>query len=109
MSHPLVKEAAETLFTPVAIRNNSKGDADAKVREAFEEPSWNNPVVRLVVPDTRTDRVARLHDDWTLDALADSMVAALRAAEREVPAWLELLSREQIGRRQVETAIFGMT
>lgn len=104
-----MKEAAETLFTPVAIRNNSKDDPDAAVREAFEEPAWNNPVVRIVAPDTREDRVPRLHDDWTLDAIVDAMVSARRAAERDVPSWLELLGKEQIGRKQVETAVFGMT
>ncbi|MBK8978657.1 MAG: hypothetical protein IPM29_22395 [Planctomycetes bacterium] len=108
LSHPLIVEAAETLFTPVAIRNNTKGDAEAAIREAFEEPAWNNPVVRIVDPATRADRIPRIADDWSLDATADALVAARRAAEREVPAWLALLASEQLGRRGIDVAIFGM-
>jgi len=47
LSHPLIAEAIETLFVPVAIYNN-KGGSDAKVLKYYNEPTWNNPVVRIV-------------------------------------------------------------
>ncbi|XAL99693.1 hypothetical protein OT109_19205 [Phycisphaeraceae bacterium D3-23] len=43
MSHPLIVEAAEDLFVPVAIHNNKDGH-DGEVRERFDEPAWNYPV-----------------------------------------------------------------
>ena len=47
LSHPLIVEAIESLFVPVAIFNNKKGK-DAEVLRFYNEPSWNNPVVRIV-------------------------------------------------------------
>jgi len=47
LSHPLIVEFIETAFVPLAIFNN-KGGADKRVLEQFGEPSWNNPVVRLI-------------------------------------------------------------
>ena len=47
LSHPQIVEAIETLFVPVAIFNNKKGK-DAAVLKMYNEPSWNNPVVRIV-------------------------------------------------------------
>ncbi|MEZ5963784.1 MAG: hypothetical protein R3F56_08055 [Planctomycetota bacterium] len=108
MSDPLLVEAIETLFEPVAIRNNSDGDADARVREAFAEPAWNNPVVRIVDAD-RSDLAPRLHDDWSAAALVDAMVAARTARELAVPAWLRLVQEEEQSRRRgLERAVFAM-
>lgn len=39
-------------FVPVAVFNNVKG-ADEKVLTSFKEPSWNNPVVRVMDADRR--------------------------------------------------------
>lgn len=39
-------------FVPVAVFNNV-GGADAKVLASFNEPSWNNPVVRVVDAERR--------------------------------------------------------
>ena len=103
---PLLVEAAEELFHPVAIRNNVEGYEGA-VRERFEEPSWNNPVVRFVDGDgadvlDRKDRV------WKTGPLLDRMVASLEAAERPVPAWLSTVASETSS-SEVERAVFAMT
>jgi hypothetical protein len=47
LRHPLLVEAIEILFVPLVVHNN-KGGQDAKVLARFGEPSWNNPVVRIV-------------------------------------------------------------
>ena len=47
LSHPLLSEAIENEFIPLAIFNN-KGGKDAAVLKKYREPSWNNPVVRIV-------------------------------------------------------------
>ena len=109
---PLVVEAIETLFVPVAVRNNSKGDDDARILAAFEEPSWNNPVVRIVDPkagELGKDLVPRLNNDWSADGLIGAMVAARKAAQMSVPVWLQVLqTEEQSRRRGLERAIFAM-
>ncbi len=73
----------ETAFVSVAIFNN-KGGADDVVRRRFEEPAWNYPVARFLAPDgaeiiPRKDRI------WTARGFSARLVAALEAAEREVP------------------------
>jgi len=108
LSHPLLVDAAHSLFEPLCIYNNTDGDADATVRKAFEEPAWNNPVVR-VVDRERRDVAAKVTRDWSVAAVAELMVASLRALERPVPRWLELLAAEQRSLAAgVERAVFGM-
>ncbi len=107
MSHPLIVEAAETLFVPVCIHNNTKGDADDRVRQSFEEPAWNNPVVRIIAAN-REDLVPRIANRWTVAALAEGMVRALAKAKQAVPGWLRMLASETRAQPGLETAIFGM-
>lgn len=102
---PLVVEAAEELFHPVAVRNNVEGYEDG-VRQRFEEPSWNNPVVRFLGAEGR-DLIPRRERVWETGALVARLVAALRAAEAEVPRWLRTLALETAG-GAVEVARFAM-
>lgn len=107
LSHPQIVEAAEELFVPACVYNNVDGP-DAEVLAAFEEDAWNNPVVRIVDTGGR-DLVARNGRDWTVGAVASSMVDALVQREREVPTYLGLLSWSESARHAgTETAIFGM-
>lgn len=102
-------EAAETLFVPLAIKNNTEGDADARVRDRFEEPSWNNPVVRIFDSATEKDLLPKLHrpPDWSRAAVLRAMSEALGDA---APVWLRLVAQEELAHgRGVETAIFGMS
>lgn len=108
LSHPLIVEAIETLFVPVCVHNNSSGDADQQVLRSFDEPAWNNPVVRILGPD-RKDLVPRIADDWTAAGLLDGMVRALQTRGDRVPPWLELLRDEARARRRgLERAVFAM-
>ena len=94
---------------PVCVYNNTEGDDDARVLAAFKEPSWNNPVVRIL-DHKKKDIVERLAKPWTVDALCQTMVAALKKQKRKVPAYLNLLAMEERSRASgVETAVFGMT
>ena len=75
------------MFIPIAIYNNTKGDADAKGEN--------------LIP-----RVAK---DWTTSAFAGAMVDGLKAAKLEVPTWLQLVAVEETAKKRgVETVIFGM-
>lgn len=107
LSHPLLQEAAETLFVPIAIKNNTVGDADAKVLAHFGEKAWNNPVVHFLSAREKT-LAPKLDDDWTVAALATGMVDALKKSKRPAPEWLQLLTHEQQARRRgLERAVFS--
>jgi len=95
-------EAIEDLFVPVLIYNNKSNDA--ALLKKFGEPSWNNPVVRFLNSDEK-DLISRKSGVWTVGPMAARMSAALKAAKRQVPAYLSDLA---IGNRKLETATFAM-
>lgn len=104
LSHPLLVEAAESLFVPVAVFNNRAG-ADRRVLRSFGEPSWNNPVVRVIDAERRT-LAPRLDGDYSVQGLARTLSTALGRAGRPVPRYLGLLVAEtRPGRRR---AVFAM-
>ncbi|MEQ8844101.1 MAG: VPGUxxT family thioredoxin-like (seleno)protein, type 2 [Phycisphaerales bacterium] len=104
LSHPLIVEAAETLFVPVAVFNNAAGD-DRRILDSFGEPAWNNPVVRIVDHD-RAAMAPRLADAYDAATLADTMIEALA---EEAPRWLELLADDAPHPdARPQTATFGM-
>ncbi len=111
LSHPLVADAAREAFVPVAIRNNSKGDADAKLVKQFGMPAWAYPEVRLLAADNpgpKGDLVAREPKGWQKTVLPMRMAAALKQAGRDVPPYLALLTEELQG-DSLQTACFWMT
>lgn len=79
------------------VRNNVEGE-EARLLARYEEPSWNNPVVRFFGGDgvellPRKDRV------WSMADYAPRLIAALEAADRDVPGWLVLAREEVSGKR----------
>ncbi|MBI1374921.1 MAG: hypothetical protein GC159_19560 [Phycisphaera sp.] len=105
LRHPLLVEAAETAFEPVLVYNNRQG-WDADILTAFNEPPWNNPVMRYVDGDGR-DLTPRQSGDYTLGGTARKMVSALEAAGRDVPGYLRALAAES-DRRDLKRATFAM-
>ncbi len=107
LSHPLIVEAIETLFVPVAIYNNHSGE-DERVLKSFREPSWNNPVVRIITPD-REELVSRLSGDYTKAGLVRAMITALENDNKPVPQYLTLLAQElNVKSGRSERATFAM-
>lgn len=94
LTQPLIVEAAETLFVPLAIHNNKPGP-DADVLKRFGEPAWNNPVVRIVTADG-ADLQPRLAGNYSAAGLANAMAQALIHRQGRAPAWLQLLADELI-------------
>ncbi|MEO1259938.1 MAG: VPGUxxT family thioredoxin-like (seleno)protein, type 2 [Bacteroidota bacterium] len=92
LSHPLIVEAIETLFVPLAIYNN-KGGEDRKVLNYFNEPTWNNPVVRIVSAD-KQDVTPRLGGNYSSFGLVSSMLLALDKSNLVAPRYLQLLGEE---------------
>lgn len=108
LSHPLIVEAIETEFTPLAVYNNISGD-DKKTLDSFDEPSWNNPVVRIVTAEME-ELTKRVNGDYSQKGLTAAMVAALRKSGHEIPAYLKLLDEELVSQtRRVDHATFAMS
>ena len=109
MSHPLIVEAAESLFTPVCIYNNVSGGHDAQVLKSFKEPTWNYPVIRIVDQNGK-DLVPRHSKDFSRAGLWSTMQAALKKNGRTIPKWFQFTAAEATTlKRGVDTAIFGMS
>jgi len=107
LSHPLIIEAIETNFVPVCIYNN-KGGKDADALKIFNEPSWNNPVVRIVRPDY-DDIVPRISNFNSPAQLVHGIQNALQTNGKDVPEYLKLLLEELLAREVgLETATFSM-
>jgi len=107
LSHPLIVEAIETLFEPVAVYNNVNG-FDAEVLKSFDEPAMNNPVVRIIDAN-RKPLAPRLHDDYTAAGLVSTMTAALGKTSTKVPGYLKLLDEELTARAgTVQRGVFAM-
>ena len=92
LSHPLIVETIETYFVPLAIYNNRKGK-DATVLNYYNEPSWNNPVVRVVTAD-KSDLQPRLNGNYTPSGLVKYMMSAMTKAGYSMPDYLPLLYDE---------------
>jgi len=103
MSNPLIVEAIETSFVPVVVFNNRPGD-DAKVLQACREPAWNNPVIRFLDGAGR-DVIPRRDGVYREGGVAARMAESLRAAGREVPAYLEWVRAETAPDRPAHAAI----
>jgi len=107
LTHPILVEAAETLFIPLAIQNNKAG-ADAEVLKRFGEPAWNNPVVRIVDAGGK-DIQPRLSGNYSAAGLANAMAQALIHRSGQAPTWLQLAADElAAGQRGTEQAVYSM-
>ena len=104
MSQPLLVEAIEDLFIPVVVYNNKS--EDAATLKAFQEPSWNNPVVRFIDKDGK-DIIKRQSGVYSISGLAARMIASLKAANRKVPEFLETVSHSWAS--DLHNATFAMS
>ncbi len=105
LSQPLIVEAAETLFEPVVIRNNVEG-YEKEILERFEEPTWNNPVMRFL--DSKgADILPRKDRLWSMGQVSARVASVLGAAELNVPVWLDTLVQET-SEQKLERAAFSM-
>lgn len=107
LRHPLLVESIETFFVPVCIYNN-KGGKDGTALRLFDEPAWNNPVVRIVRPDN-SDLIPRIANFSSPYQLVKGIGQALAANGQNSPVYLKLLETEWRARESgLETATFSM-
>ena len=92
LSHPLIIEAIEDEFVPLAIYNNVSGH-DREVLKHFNEPTWNNPVVRIV--NSNGAPVAkRVGNFLSKGELISQMINGLEKEKKNIPMYLTLLQQE---------------
>lgn len=108
LSHPLMVEAIEHEFVPLVIYNN-KGNEDRKILNQYGEPSWNNPVVRIVNAQGE-DVIDRVAGKYTPYSLLEAMVTALVKEGQTVPGYVKVLGEELRAAHQgsVKEAYFKM-
>lgn len=92
LSNPLMVEGIENLFVPLAIFNNKAGK-DKVILDKYNEPSWNNPVVRIVNYKGK-DVVKRISSDYSAKTLHKRMLEALASYGATVPDYFQLLGQE---------------
>jgi len=105
LSHPLMVEAIEEYFVPLAIYNNKSG-ADAKILKKYSEPSWNNPVVRIV-DDKGQNLTERLSSNYSAIGLYEKMASVLDNRGVTVSPYFKLLGQE-LKAENTKTAYYKM-
>lgn len=92
LTHPLMVELITDRFVPVAIFNNHPG-GDAEILRRYDEPSWNNPVVRFLGPDG-AELLPKLADRYDALGLHEKIISVLEMLGDEVPGYFRLLGRD---------------
>ena len=107
LSHPFIVEAIEDEFVPLVIYNNEKGE-DAKILQKYREPSWNNPVVRVV--NSKGDNIVdRLAENYSLQGITNTIINAMLESNKIVPDYLHLLAEEiEINSGQLKESYLSM-
>ena len=80
LRHPVLSTAIQELFIPVLIYNcptPGSTQHDKDMLEAFEEPSWNNPVARILDGNKR-DVIPRINGVYRARGIAAKIIEALR-------------------------------
>ncbi len=106
LSNPLLVEAIEDLFIPLVIHNN-KGGKDREVLNQFNEPSWNNPVVRIV-DATGTNLAPRVAGNYSAKGMYTAMHTALIKTYVEIPEYMNLLGKELSAVRTTKEKYYSM-
>lgn len=106
LSHPLLVEIIEDFFVPLAIFNN-KGGHDKEVLKKYGEPTWNNPVVRIVNKEG-VNIINRINGVYTEKALLEGMLSALEQSNMVIPTWMKLLKQELDPGKPLKKATFSM-
>lgn len=107
LSEPLIADAIESYFVPLVIHNNKRGE-DARILQKYNEPSWNNPVVRIVNASGQpiNDRLA---GNYTAAGLVDYMSSSFPKYNQAVPEFISYLQDAySLNDYRVKTTDFSM-
>ena len=89
LSHPLLVDVIQHYFVPLAIYNN-KGGEDKKILSKYNEPSWNNPVVRIVDAKGK-DLIKRVNGNYSAEGLLFGIVQSFAERQKKIPQDVQLL------------------
>ena len=103
LRHPQVVESIESDFIPVAIYNNIDGK-DRQVLKSFGEPTWNNPVVRIMDAN-RKPLAKRFAGPYNVGAMVRHMLKSYPVSGRKAPEYLKLLG---LRTKAPKKAVFSM-
>lgn len=106
LSHPFIVEMVETHFIPLAIFNN-KGGHDKLILKRFKEPSWNNPVVRII-NSNGNDLTSRLSSDFSSKGLAGKIKSALSLSGQVEPTYFSNWRKELESSNNVDEVYLSM-
>ena len=98
LTHPHIVEAIETYFVPLCVFNN-KGGRDKDVLNLYNEPTWNNPVVRVVNGNGK-NIVDRLNGNYSSARLIQTINTAITESVNLVPPYLVSLEKELVADRE---------
>ncbi len=104
LSNPLMVEAIENNFVPLAIFNNL-GGKDNEILEKFGEYSWNNPTVRIVNTKEETI-VPRISEDYSALTLCSRMIQAISKNKQTIPNYLSLLEQQLLSNAKNRADIY---
>ena len=94
LSHPLIVEVIESCFIPLCIYNN-KGGSDKVILDKFNEPSWNNPVVRII-NEKGSDIVQRQANFRSPAETVSTIIKALKSSGKSVDQYIQILHEEML-------------
>ncbi len=97
MSNPLLVEAIENEFIPLAIFNN-KGGKDKQILQKYNEPTWNNPVVRIVDKNGK-NLTQRIAGDYSTLGVYNAITQVLQKEGKQIPKYITLLGQELKGNK----------
>jgi len=106
LSNLLMTDAIENEFIPLAIFNNKKGK-DLEVLKKYNEPTWNNPVVRIIDANGN-NLVPRVVSDYSAIGLYNAMAKALQVCGKSIPEYMMILRQELYSINQTNDAYYKM-
>lgn len=92
LKNPLIVEAIETYFTPLAIFNNKSGQ-DAEILKKYNEPAWNNPVC-LIVDKSGSELLPRLSNHYSEGSVVRYIRKGIDASNQLVPKYIQIIEQE---------------
>ncbi len=105
LSNPMLVDVIEHYFVPLVIYNNKEGK-DKKILERYNEPSWNNPVVRIVDKEGE-NIIERINGNYTSAGLLDGIVQSFTERGIVIPQNIRLLE-EILNTKATEESIYSM-
>ena len=91
LSNPALISTIENDFIPLAIFNN-KGGKDRKTLDVYKEPTWNNPVVRIVNAEGE-NLIPRIAGDYSKRKVALQLLYVLKKNKKAIPEHLYTLAQ----------------